>query len=76
VWDAQTGKPLTEPLRHEEGVTSALFSPDGLRVVTVSRDKTARVWDAQTGKPLTESLRHEEGVEFAQFSPDGLWNAT
>ena len=34
VWDAQTGKPLTEPLRHEGEIMSAQFSPDGLRVVT------------------------------------------
>ena len=62
VWDAQTGKPLTEPLRHEGRVISAQFSPDGLRVVTASVDKTARVWDAQTWKPLSEPLRHEERV--------------
>ena len=72
VWDAQTGKPLTEPLRHESGGYAAQFSPDGLRVVTASEDKTARVWDAQTGKPLTEPLRHEGSVLSAQFSPDGL----
>jgi dipeptidyl aminopeptidase/acylaminoacyl peptidase len=72
VWDAQTGKPLTEPLRHEGYVRYAQFSPDGRRVVTGSDDKTARVWDVQTGKPLTEALRHEDGVQSAQFSPDGL----
>jgi len=72
VWDAQTGKPLTEPLRHQGGVVSAQFSPDGLRVVTASSDKTARVWDAKTGQPLTEPLRHEGSVWSAQFSPDGL----
>ncbi len=72
VWDAQTGKQLTEPLRHEDHVWSAEFSWDGLRVVTASYDKTARVWDAQTGKPLTEPLRHEGTVNYAQFSPDGL----
>jgi hypothetical protein len=63
--------PLTEPLRHEDGVASAQFSPDGTRVVTASWDTTARVWDAKTGKALTEPLRHEEVVASAQFSPDG-----
>src|SRR5207247_1868381 len=46
VWDAKTGKPITEPLRHEDQVVSARFAPGGLRVVTASSDKTARVWDA------------------------------
>ena len=108
VWDAQTGQPLTEPLKHAEqvysaaiqsgweagrdgfggqhragvgcadgpaadraaqahadGVDSAQFSPDGKRVVTASRDNTARVWDAQTGQPLTEPLKHAGWVMFS-----------
>ncbi len=71
VWDATTGKPLTEPLRHEAEVVSAEFSPDGLRVVTASRDKTARIWDARSGKPLTEPIQHGDTVAAARFSPDG-----
>src|SRR5262249_10101333 len=47
------------------------FSPDGTRVVTASRDKTAQVWDAVTGKPLTSPLQHQGSVVSAAFSPDG-----
>src|SRR5438128_736217 len=43
--------PAVEPLKHGEEVLSAQFSPDGQRVVTASRDHTARVWDARTGQP-------------------------
>jgi WD40 repeat protein/serine/threonine protein kinase len=71
VWDAQTGQPLTEPLRHQGAVMSAQFSPDGKRVVTASIDNTARVWDTRTGQPLTEPLKHEGGLFSARFSPDG-----
>ena len=71
VWDAKTGLPLTEPLKHDGAVNSAQFSPDGRRVVTASDDKTARVWDAKTGLPLTEPLKHDGAVISAQFSPDG-----
>jgi WD40 repeat protein/serine/threonine protein kinase len=72
IWDSNTGLPLTPPLQHAGGVSFARFSPDGLRVVTASQDKTARVWDAQTGQPLTQPLRHASDVLSAEFSLDGL----
>ena len=40
---------------------SAAFSPDGKRIVTASRDKTARLWDAETGKPIGEPLKGHDG---------------
>ena len=67
------GEPLTEqPLRHDGPVLTAEFSPDGQRVVTASRDNTARVWDAGTGQPITPPLLHAGPVGSAQFSPNGL----
>ncbi len=71
IWNAQSGKPRTDPLKHDAEVWSAEFSADGKRIVTASRDRTARVWDAQSGKPLTEPLRHDGYVVSAQFSMDG-----
>ena len=64
------------PVRHDEHVFSAQFSPDGLKVVTGSWEKTARVWDARTGQSLIEPLRHDSAVTSAQFSPDGRWVVT
>ena len=37
---------------HQKGVHSAVYNPDGTRVVTVSEDGTARVWDANSGDEL------------------------
>jgi WD40 repeat protein/tetratricopeptide (TPR) repeat protein len=71
VWDAQTGQPLTDPLRHELPVTSAQFSPDGRRILTTSYDGSAWVWDFQATPPLAERLVHTNFVKAAQFSPDG-----
>jgi dipeptidyl aminopeptidase/acylaminoacyl peptidase len=46
VWDAESMKPIGEPLKGHEGeVVSAAFSPDGKRIVTASADMTARIWD-------------------------------
>ena len=36
LWDAASGKPIGEPMKHEDAVISAQFSPDGQRVVTAS----------------------------------------
>jgi tetratricopeptide (TPR) repeat protein len=47
VWDAATGKALSEPMKHDAAVSSAQFSADGQRVVTASGN-TARVWDIPT----------------------------
>jgi WD40 repeat protein len=53
-------------------VNSAAFSPDGLRIVTASADKTARVWDSETGKAIGAPLEgHDSPVYDAAFSPDG-----
>ena len=71
VWDAQTGLPLTPPLRHNGVVWSAGFSPDGGHVATASHDGTARIWDAKTGKPVGQPFVHKKWVWFARFSPDG-----
>jgi predicted oxidoreductase (fatty acid repression mutant protein) len=62
--------PLVPALEHQGAVLSAAFSPDGTRVVTASKDKTARVWDTVTGKPRSR-LEHQGIVVSAAFSPDG-----
>ena len=51
---------------------SAAFSPDGKRIVTASRDRTARVWDAATGsRSASRSKAMRVLCSSAAFSPDG-----
>ncbi|HEX7941662.1 MAG TPA: WD40 repeat domain-containing protein [Gemmatimonadaceae bacterium] len=71
VWDAATGKPLTDPLVHHDQVVSAAFSRDGRHVVTASWDQTAQVWDATTGRPIIVPLAHQGRVVSVALSPDG-----
>jgi WD40 repeat protein/serine/threonine protein kinase len=56
---------------HGHEVEHAAFSPDGRRVVTTSKDRTARVWDTDTGEAVIPPLRHGNIVFKAAFSPDG-----
>ncbi len=71
VWDARTGQPQGEPMKHDSMIFSARFSPDGRRIVTASADQTSRVWDAQTGQPITGPLKHGDALTLAEFSIDG-----
>ena len=71
IWDAHTGQPLGQPMQHENQVRSAIFSPDGKRIVTVSSDNTIRIWDAYTGQSLSQATLHIGQIYSAVFSPDG-----
>jgi hypothetical protein len=55
---------------HTDFVNSAVFSPDGRRILTASNDNTARLWDSD-GKPLATLQGHTGVVESAAFSTDG-----
>jgi dipeptidyl aminopeptidase/acylaminoacyl peptidase len=72
LWDAFVEARLVVALRgHESWVQSAVFSPDGRRILTASWDGTARLWDAETGAPGPVLRGHEGRVRTAVFSPDG-----
>ena len=68
VFDSRAAGPPLLVLEHEDPVVSALFSPNGGRIVTVCRG-SARVWDARSGAKLGDASG--PGVSFACFSPDG-----
>eukprot|EP01051_Picozoa_sp_SAG22_P031348 SAG22_NODE_12648_length_434_cov_1.997015_1_plen_137_part_10 len=59
-------------LGHSEAVKSAQFSPDGLKIVSSSMDKTVRIWSAITGECERTLEGHSGSVWSAEFSPDGL----
>lgn len=69
VWDADSGRLLTELKGHASVVLSAAFSPDGRRIVTASSDSTACIWDADSGRLLTVLRGHRE---FLDTSPQDI----
>ena len=47
------------------------YSPDGARVVTASKDATARVWDAASHTLVSTLRGHRSAINTIAFSPDG-----
>ena len=45
LWEAEGGKPLVTFQGHTGSVNSAVFGPDGRRVLTAPNDKAARLWE-------------------------------
>ena len=63
-----------EPIRlsaHVDSVTGALLSPDGMRVLTLSDDGTARIWDAATGHHQMLLAGHNRRIRCGGWSFDG-----
>jgi WD40 repeat protein len=76
TWDVATGQQVILLNGNADWVHGAGFSADSRRVVTASKDKTARLWDATTGAEIAVLRGHEDEVHSAIFSPDGNWIVT
>ena len=72
-WNANSGKPIGEPLiGHANAVRSLALSADGNTIVSGSWDRTIRLWNAQTGDPISGALKgHTNYVNAVTLSADG-----
>jgi WD40 repeat protein len=66
----------TDAVREARGILTSdpiwlLFSPNGKRIVSTSRDGTATLWDAATLSPLETLQGHSRAVQQPLFSTDG-----
>lgn len=75
LWDLSSGGVQELPEPHQGPVTALAFSAHEDRVVSSSRDGTAKVWDTQTGDVRTFEGHFGEVVDVA-ISTDGRLLAT
>ena len=75
-WDAKTAKSARTFSGHAGAVLWAEFSSDGSRIVTASRDRTARIWNIRDENDVHELAGHEGPVVRASFSANGMWVVT
>jgi WD40 repeat protein len=68
IWDGATGREIKRLVGQH--FSTAPFSRDGHRVVTISQEQTVLVWDLPSGREVT-ALDIGADAQFATLSPDG-----
>lgn len=78
LWNRANAQPGLMLPGHGAGTETALFSPDGSRILTTfgAPVYSARVWNAQTGLLERDFFGHTSWLLAAVFSPDGQRIAT
>jgi WD40 repeat protein len=71
LWNVATGKELLPTEDHFAAITCLVFSADGKRVASGSRDQTVRLWDARNGKHLRCFAGHTGTIDGLALSPTG-----
>ncbi|HSI86615.1 MAG TPA: WD40 repeat domain-containing protein [Candidatus Methylacidiphilales bacterium] len=69
-WSNLPGGPVGPGIHLDEGVRTAIFSPDSSRVAAASVTNRICLWDPVRGTPLTETLIHPQ-VSLVDFNPGG-----
>jgi WD40 repeat protein len=72
LWDAATGKKLSEAIGNASDVKTLVFSPDGRRIASGGwLHESINFWEPKTGKRSRDWAKHPEAVLALAFSPDG-----
>jgi hypothetical protein len=70
-WNRLADSDLLTLQRHNNGITSVAFSPDGTRLASASDENTVKVWGAAAGLEKLTLKGHTSKVTSVAFSSDG-----
>lgn len=76
IIDGETTEIVLVLKGHQDAVTSVAFSPDGSRLISVSRDSTGRIWNVRTGAEVSCLKGHKGSIEHVSISADGQYVIT
>lgn len=63
-------------MRHGDIVTACVYSPNGDRLATASKDATVKIWDLGNGRELKTYRGSKDAVRALAWSKDGKWIAS
>ncbi|MBK8428845.1 MAG: PD40 domain-containing protein [Lewinellaceae bacterium] len=70
IWSGTTGANLLTCKGHTGEITGVMWSPDGTKIATSSKDKSSILWSAATGEKLF-TLQQTAKINGVMWSPDG-----
>ncbi len=71
IFRVESGKLLSQIEDHADWIFAVAWSPDGKRLASASRDKTAKVFDIEKKESLVTFPTHAQPVYTISFTPDG-----
>jgi WD40 repeat protein len=81
VWEVETGRPVSPPLRRagvqKSGATNRMgFTPDGARLILTGADYRLHCWDWRAGREIWQTPRQDRDIRAMAISPNGRRVAT
>lgn len=77
IFDLKTHRMIREFEAHTKSVFTVIYSPDGTRLLSGSRDAQLKIWNVESGYSAENSVAaHLYAINHMTYSPDGTLLAT